>query len=42
MEDNSIDVYLIQETWLKGDKDHWNIHGINFFTHTPEKQSSSR
>ena len=42
MEENGIDVYLVQETWLKGDQDHWNINGITFFTHAPEKQSSGR
>jgi hypothetical protein len=42
MEDNGIDIYLIQETWLEGDKDHWNINGITFFTFVLEKQSSSR
>ena len=42
MIDNDVDVYLIQETWLEGDQDHWNINGITFFTHAPEKQSSGR
>jgi exonuclease III len=42
MEENEIDVYLIQEMWMEGDTDHWNINGITFFTHFPEKQSSSR
>jgi hypothetical protein len=43
MEENDIDVYLTQETWLEGDQDHWGINGIIFFTpHGPEKQSSSR
>jgi hypothetical protein len=35
MEGNNINVYLIQETWLDGDQDHWEIHG-------PKKQTSSR
>jgi hypothetical protein len=33
MEENTIDVYLIHETWMEGDTDHWNINGITFFTH---------
>ena len=42
MDDKDIDVYLIQETWLAGDIDHWVINGITFFMHGPEKQDSSR
>ena len=42
MDEKNIDVYLIQETWLEGDIDHWTITGITFFTHGPEKQNSSR
>ena len=42
MEGNDIDVYLVQETWLEGDKDHWVINGITFFTHGLENQNSSR
>jgi hypothetical protein len=43
MEENTINVYLKQERWLEGDTDHWNINnGISFFTHAPEKKSSSR
>jgi exonuclease III len=42
MEEKNIDVYLLQETWLEGNVDHWCINGITFFTHGPEKQSSSR
>jgi hypothetical protein len=42
MEEKDIDVYLIQETWLEGNVDHWNINGTTFFTHGPEKQNSSR
>jgi hypothetical protein len=42
MDEMDIDAYLIQKTWLEGDIDHWNINGIPFFTHRPEKQDSSK
>jgi hypothetical protein len=42
MENNDINVYLIQETWLEGNKDHWEINGITLFMHVPEKQSLGR
>jgi hypothetical protein len=42
MEEMDIDVYLIQETWLEGDVDHWNINGTTFFIHGPEIQNLSR
>jgi hypothetical protein len=42
MEDNNIVVCLIHQTWLEGDKDHWNINGITFFTHARKKELKQR
>ena len=42
MDEMNIDVYLIQETWLEGNIDHWEMKGITFFTHGPETQNSKR
>ena len=42
MEEKDIDVYLLQETWLEGNANHWIINGITFFTHAPETQNCSR
>jgi exonuclease III len=42
MEEMNVDVYLLQETWLTGNIDHWYINGITFFTHGPDEQTSSR
>ena len=38
MDDKDIDVYMIQETWLEGDIDHWIVNGITFFMHGPENK----
>jgi hypothetical protein len=41
MEEHDINVYLMQETWLKGDIDHWVINRVTFCMHAPETQQTN-